>query len=104
MSHLLVHWLNDEVKLCKEVHSLDDDFKTGYLFGDLLSRFNQQPDFALFDKHDTSNARINNFMRLHKTFTNLDVKFDSRDAYEVMRGNGTTVCNLLYQVSPYKCF
>ena len=103
MSHLLLHWINDEVKLSREVLSFDKDFCTGYLLGDLLSRFNQQADFEYFIDRDNSDAKINNFTRLHATFTKLNIKFDTRAAYEIMQGNGRYVRNLLYQVFVFNC-
>lgn len=41
-------WLNDEVQLSKKVTSFEKDFNNGYLFGELLSKFNQQLNFEEF--------------------------------------------------------
>ncbi len=64
MSHILQDWLNFDVKLSKHVRSFEEDFTTGYLIGDLMNRFNHQPDFSKFKDVNTSNAKINNFVRL----------------------------------------
>lgn len=34
-------WLNDEVQLSRKVTSFEKDFSNGFLFGELLSKFNQ---------------------------------------------------------------
>lgn len=41
-------WLNDEVQLSRKVTSFEKDFSNGYLFGELLSKFNQQLNFDEF--------------------------------------------------------
>jgi hypothetical protein len=48
MSELILSWLNDEVQLSKKVTNFEKDFSNGFLFGELLSKFNQQLDFDKF--------------------------------------------------------
>jgi len=48
MSDLIVSWLNDEVQLSKKITSFENDFANGYLFGELLSKYNQQLNFQFF--------------------------------------------------------
>jgi hypothetical protein len=45
MSDLLISWLNDEVQLSKKITNIEKDFSNGYLFGELLSKYNQQLNF-----------------------------------------------------------
>jgi hypothetical protein len=42
---LILNWLNDEVQLSKKITNIEDQFANGYLFGELLARYNQQLDF-----------------------------------------------------------
>lgn len=48
MSDLIRSWLNDEVQLSRKITDFEKDFNNGYLFGELLSKFNQQMDFDSF--------------------------------------------------------
>ena len=36
MSKLIFNWLNEEVGLSKHITSFEDDFRDGYLLGELL--------------------------------------------------------------------
>lgn len=40
MSEILLSWLNDEVQLSQKVTNFEKDFSNGYLFGELLSKYN----------------------------------------------------------------
>lgn len=40
MTQLLIQWLNDEVQLSTKISDLEHDFANGYLFGELLSKYN----------------------------------------------------------------
>jgi len=41
MSELILSWLNDEVQLSMKVTNIEENFGNGYLFGELLSKYNQ---------------------------------------------------------------
>ena len=42
---LILGWLNDEVQLSAKISNIEEQFANGYLFGELLARYNQQLDF-----------------------------------------------------------
>jgi hypothetical protein len=42
---LILSWLNDEVQLSIKITSIEEQFSNGYLFGELLSKYNQQLNF-----------------------------------------------------------
>lgn len=72
MSGLLMRWVNEGLVLSRHVTSFERDFSNGYLFGEVLAKFNQQPDFSTdFEDSTKSNARISNFCRLEPTFRRL---------------------------------
>ena len=96
MSNLLVRWLNDEVKLSKRVTSLEADFADGFLFGELLSKFNAQPDFARFRTGSNPELKIDNFVRLEPTMRNLGVPFDSKSVNAIMTEKRGEAAQLLY--------
>lgn len=48
MSELILSWLNDELQLSRRVTSFEHDFTNGFLFGEILARYNQQLNFGEF--------------------------------------------------------
>lgn len=86
MARLILDWLNEEVRLSKVVTSLDDDFRDGYLLGELLMRYNQQDDFGQFDTKDTPECHTRNFCLLEPTLRRLEVPFNFKLAYDIMDG------------------
>ena len=98
MSQLLFGWLNEDVGLSRKVVAFGEDFKDGYMFGELLSKFNQQLDFANFSSKGTPAARLNNFCLLEPSMRKIGVHFNSRIVTDIMDGKETTVKNLLYEI------
>ena len=98
MSGLLMRWCNDALQLSATVQNFERDFCNGYLFGEVLAKFNQQPDFTQFVNADTSNAKINNYCRLEPTLRRMRIKFDSKVAFALMNGDRGVASKLLYQV------
>uniref|UniRef100_A0A3B1J331 Calponin-homology (CH) domain-containing protein n=1 Tax=Astyanax mexicanus TaxID=7994 RepID=A0A3B1J331_ASTMX len=100
MSDILCRWLNLELGLSKvvEPHSFSKDFSSGYLLGEILSRYQLQDDFQHFTKNGTGNAKLNNFTRLEPSLLLLGVAFDLGVAKSVMRGQPGAATRLLYQL------
>ncbi|CAD8205275.1 unnamed protein product [Paramecium octaurelia] len=98
MSQLLMVWLNDEVQLSKKVTSFEHDFSNGYLFGELLSKFNQQLNFEEFSNKDVREAKMKNFQLLEPTFKTLHISFNFQIADQVIKGKRGVAMQLLYQL------
>eukprot|EP01031_Cornospumella_fuschlensis_P025086 gene25086-30300_t len=98
MSHLILHWLNEEVRISRRVDSFTDDFRDGYLLGEILFRFNQQLNFSEFVADETPQATLKNMQLIEPTLRRIGVKFNSRIASEILRGEERATKNLLYQL------
>lgn len=98
MAELLANWLNSEVQLTKEITNFEDDFSSGYLFGELLWKFNQQADFEQFSKKDAISHKLQNFEKLEPTLRNLKIKFDSQMVDKIMKKERGHALRLLYQL------
>ncbi|CAD8194779.1 unnamed protein product [Paramecium octaurelia] len=98
MSQLLMVWLNDEVQLSRKVTSFEKDFNNGYLFGELLSKFNQQLNFEEFSNKDVREAKMKNFTLLEPTFKTLHIPFNFQIADQVIKGKKGVAMQLLYQL------
>ena len=98
MAKLLETWLNSEVELSKKVTDLETDFSNGYLLGELLYKYNQQPDFHEFSDAQTRMHVLGNFTRMIETFKSLGVKFDTRVINAIINKESGAASKLLYQV------
>ena len=98
MARIILHWLNDEVKLSHEITSLSEDFKNGYLLGELLHKYNQQHHFDKFIDRETPDAKIANFCLLEPTMRQIGVHFNSQVAYDVMNAKPGAMKTLLYEI------
>ena len=54
------------------------------MFGELLNKYNQCPNFGKFVANSSSNAKINNFSLLEPIFRSLRIRFDSKIAFDII--------------------
>ncbi|KXZ56759.1 hypothetical protein GPECTOR_1g684 [Gonium pectorale] len=97
MSDLLRTWLTEELGLPIS-DSLERDFASGYLFGQLFSKYNLQPDVEQFDGRGMPDAMINNYTRLQPTFNKLGIHMDTRVANMLIREESGVATRLLYSI------
>eukprot|EP01035_Chromulina_nebulosa_P002237 gene2237-3016_t len=98
MAKLLMNWLNNDVKLSSVIYSLEEDFKDGYLLGELLYKYNQQLDFDKFLARDHPDSKIRNFCLVEPTMRNVGVNFGSKIAADIMAGRDGAIKTLLYEL------
>lgn len=98
MAQLLFDWLNEDVGLSRKIVAFADDFKDGYMFGELLSKYHQQLNFNQFSAKGTPAAKLNNFCLLEPSMRKIGVHFNSRVVTDIMAGKETITKNLLYEM------
>ena len=98
MSAVIGNWLNKELVLSRRVDSFEEDFRNGFLFGELLNLYQLQPDFPQFVDDFTPNAKVNNFKRLQPTLRNLKIKIDSRIANDIIQEKPGAALGLLHKI------
>uniref|UniRef100_A0A674MJM5 Sperm flagellar 2 n=1 Tax=Takifugu rubripes TaxID=31033 RepID=A0A674MJM5_TAKRU len=100
MSDILCKWLNEEVRisLAIEPNSLDKNFSNGYLFGEVLFKYQLQKDFNMFTNKDTSVSKLNNFARLEPSLHLLGIPFDTNKAQAIIQEKQGVATHLLYQL------
>lgn len=100
MSDILCRWLNQKLQLSKAVESkpIAKDFSSGYLFGEVLHKYQLQSDFCMFMKKDTSVSKLNNFTRLEPTLQLLGISFDVNTSQDLMQEKQGVATHLLYQL------
>ena len=98
MSNLLLEWLNNDVGLSTEIYNFGEAFRNGYLYGEILAKYNQQNDFDQFVDKEAPLAALNNFQKLEPTMKKIGVQFNSRIVQEIMQANDKVVKTLLYEM------
>jgi hypothetical protein len=98
MARIILHWLNEEVKLSHEITSLTEDFRNGYLLGELLHKYNQQHHFNKFVDRETPDAKIKNFCLLEPTMRQIGVFFNSQIAFDIINAKPGATKTLLYEI------
>ena len=86
MSEILIKWLNNEIKLSKEVKEISEDFKNGYLFAELLYKTKQVQRLSNFMNSNKKKDIIHNFCLLNKTLLDMGIVLNERDRNEIMNG------------------
>lgn len=107
MSHLLLEWLNNDVQLSRTVTDFSEDFKDGFLFCEVLYRYNQLDKFErkLSKAQSCSKTSrghghiiLENYTMLEETFRKLGITFNSRIAAKLIDGDDHITKNLLYEL------
>ena len=73
------------------VESFGADFASGFLFGEVLSKFNLQPDYSEFSKLPTSEAKLGNWIKLGYTMSAIGVNITPAIVWTHVR---TVYCSL----------
>ncbi len=86
------------MQLSVQIFNFSESFRNGYLFGELLAKFNQQSDFNQFTDKESPLSCLNNFQRLEPTMKKIGVGFNSRIVQKIMEGDNKTIKALLYEL------
>jgi hypothetical protein len=81
---LLVSWLNEDLKLSRKVKSFGEDFKNGYLFGEILTKYHMYRDYVVFSDKNTQSCKFENFRTLEPQLKSLGIEFNGMIAQEIM--------------------
>jgi hypothetical protein len=98
MANLIVNWLNNELKLSRRVNIIEEDFANGYLFGEILSKYNQITYFNEFKNREELNSKINNFKLIEKAFKDLTIKLERAKLDDIINKKRGIATRYLYQL------
>jgi len=98
MANLIINWLNNEIKLSKKIHIIEEDFANGFLFGEIMSKYNQINNFSEYRNKEDLNSKINNFKLIEKAFRELSIKLERAKLEDIINKKRGIATRYLYQL------
>ncbi len=98
MANLIVNWLNNDLKLSRKVNIIEEDFANGYLFGEILSKYNQVSYLNELKNREDLNSKINNFKLIEKAFKELSIKLERAKLEDIINKKRGIATRYLYQL------
>ena len=87
MAELLQNWLNNDIKLSKIINDISYDFKSGFLFAELLYKTKQIPNLTLFKNSNNRKDIITNFCYLQKNFLDIGIILDEKSRDDIINAS-----------------
>ena len=84
MSDILLNWINNEVKLSKNIQNIAEDFSNGYFFGELLFKYKLLPQFNQFKNCNEKSSITKNYLLLQYKFDELKINFTDKDKKDII--------------------
>lgn len=99
MANILLNWL-DDLKISRKVtkNTLESDFSNGYLFGEILSKYQMIDHFNKFLDGEASEDIVNNYDRLQPKFTLLRVPFDINIVTDIIFKKSSAASQTLFHL------
>lgn len=98
MADLIEDWLNSEVKLSKTITNIEEDFSNGYLFGELLNKFNQITNLNEYKNKEDGSIKVTNFKLLEKAFRDMDIKIEKGRIFDLINKKRGVATRFLYLI------
>lgn len=98
MTDILLNWLNNEVKLSKNIQNITEDFANGYFFGELLYKYKLLPQFNQFQNNNEKFSITKNYILLQYKFDELKINFNDKDKTELLNKKKYKAEMILFQI------
>ena len=98
MTDILLNWLNNEVKLSKNIQNISEDFANGYFFGELLYKYKLLPQFNQFQNNNKKFSITKNYILLQYKFDELKINFNDKDKTELLSKKKYKAEMILFQI------
>ncbi|RKP16927.1 hypothetical protein ROZALSC1DRAFT_24728 [Rozella allomycis CSF55] len=99
MSRILSEWLNNDLHLSQKIDptSLDERFRSGYLFGELLSKYNVA-NASVFSQLKSTDSWVSNYIKLEPVFRMLGIPYNAQIVKDLMEAKPGSAAKILYQL------
>ena len=91
-------WLNEDIKLSRPVNSFEEDMANGYLLGELLHQLGLLPNLDGLVDNQQPAGMVANLVAVRKPLIDLGIKFESKDANNIMTQCEGAASNLCYKI------
>ena len=98
MTDLLIQWLNDEIKLSKEITNIPSDFRTGYLFAELLHKMNHLPVLSQYKNSTKKGDILHNLDNMQKNLSQIGIQLDEKSKNRIINSDIYTSRIYLYKI------
>ena len=98
MTDSLLKWLNEDIKLSKEITNIPLDFRTGYYFAELLNKMNQLPVLSQYKNSTKKNDIIYNLYNLQKNLSKIGIELDEKSINKIMNSDIYTAQIYLHKI------
>lgn len=98
MSEILFKWLNIETKLSKKITDIEQEFSNGYLFAELLVKYQQLPSLDKFKTGDSHDDKNHNFTLLDKKFKDYNIRLKPDEYSGLMNGQKNLAKKILFRI------
>ena len=111
MASSMITWLNNTLKLSKQITDIEKDFADAFLFSEVISQvlaqnflLQLQPGylttkrFILTDISKKREDKLNNFKLLERSFNELDIKMDIATADQIIKEEKGQALRILFQM------
>ena len=98
MTELILKWLNKEVKLSREINSVERDFSNGFYFAELLVKYKQIPTITKFFNSSNHADKVHNFTLLDKTFKDFGIRLSPEQYKQLIESKKNLAQLVLYQI------
>ena len=105
MSEILIKWLNEEIHLSKEITNISQDFKTGYLFAELLHKTKQLQNLTEYKNTSKKKDIIHNFCLLDQVLSRMGITLKEKhrdDRENIFIKNKTNFGSKMYKYRTIK--
>ena len=98
MTDLLLQWLNEDIKLSKEITNIPLDFRTGYFFAELLNKMDQLPVLSQYKNSTKKIDIMHNLYNLQKNLIQIGIQLDEKSINKIMNSDIYTAKIYLHKI------
>ena len=100
MSETILNYVNDVLQLPDKIKNIEKEFRTGYLFGELISKLCKNPErMAKYIQKPKNNSEIKeNFQNVKKDLIPINVYINDNIIYNIMEESEGAASKLIYKI------
>ena len=87
MTEILLNWLNNDIKLSKNITDIPNDFRTGYYFAELLNKTNHLPILSSYKNTSDQKDIIQNLHKLQKNLQDIGIYLNEQCKNKIMNSD-----------------